>query len=248
MAADPVLLTLLVGLGLREFSMAPTAIPLAKRVIRGLRAARRARAAAARCARTAAEIEKPVERPAGADEAEGGALARCSQASGVARWEGRPASIVEEENSGDRDDASREAVGLRAALGEDRSLRRQADSRQRRARAQPAVPQPEGRDDLPLVRTLLFEIRRGDDARQARDEGRRGGAHHAEDRPPHDRRSTTATSSRSRRRSCTTSSASRIATGVRPGKAEPNCESIWCAALRRAGTQLLRSCDAGSID
>ncbi len=35
MAADPVLLTLLVGLGLRELSMAPSAIPLAKRVIRG---------------------------------------------------------------------------------------------------------------------------------------------------------------------------------------------------------------------
>ena len=59
MAADPVLLTLLVGLGLREFSMAPTAIPLAKRVIRGLRAAD-ARIAAGRAlrARTAAEVEK----------------------------------------------------------------------------------------------------------------------------------------------------------------------------------------------
>ncbi len=59
MAADPVLLTLLVGLGLREFSMAPTAIPLAKRVIRGLRAAD-ARVAAGRALRahTAAEIEK----------------------------------------------------------------------------------------------------------------------------------------------------------------------------------------------
>src|SRR5688572_33511186 len=38
MAADPVLLTLLVGLGLRECSMAPTAIPLAKQVLRGLHA------------------------------------------------------------------------------------------------------------------------------------------------------------------------------------------------------------------
>jgi phosphotransferase system enzyme I (PtsI) len=59
MAADPVLLTLLVGLGLRELSMAPTAIPLAKRVIRGLRAAD-ARVAASRAlsARTAAELEK----------------------------------------------------------------------------------------------------------------------------------------------------------------------------------------------
>jgi phosphotransferase system enzyme I (PtsI) len=59
MAADPVLLTLLVGLGLREFSMAPTAIPLAKRVIRGLRASD-ARVAAGRALRahTAADIEK----------------------------------------------------------------------------------------------------------------------------------------------------------------------------------------------
>ena len=53
MAADPALLTLLVGLGLREFSMAPTAMPLAKQVLRSLRAAdartrRRARAAGAR--------------------------------------------------------------------------------------------------------------------------------------------------------------------------------------------------------
>ncbi len=59
MAADPVLLTLLVGLGLRELSMTPAAIPLAKRVIRGLRASD-ARVAASRAlnARTATEIEK----------------------------------------------------------------------------------------------------------------------------------------------------------------------------------------------
>jgi phosphoenolpyruvate-protein phosphotransferase (PTS system enzyme I) len=59
MAADPVLLTVLVGLGLRELSMTPTAIPLAKRVIRGLRATD-ARIAAGRAltARTAAEIER----------------------------------------------------------------------------------------------------------------------------------------------------------------------------------------------
>jgi phosphoenolpyruvate-protein phosphotransferase (PTS system enzyme I) len=59
MAADPVVLALLVGLGLREFSMTPTAIPLAKRVLRGLRACD-ARVAAGRAlrARTAAEVEK----------------------------------------------------------------------------------------------------------------------------------------------------------------------------------------------
>jgi phosphoenolpyruvate-protein phosphotransferase (PTS system enzyme I) len=61
MAADPVLLTLLVGLGIRELSMAPTAIPMAKRVIRGFRASD-ARIAARRAlgAATAAEIEKSL--------------------------------------------------------------------------------------------------------------------------------------------------------------------------------------------
>jgi phosphotransferase system enzyme I (PtsI) len=59
MASDPVLLTLLVGLGLTEFSMAPTAIPLAKRVLRSLRAVD-ARAAAGRAlrAKTTAEVER----------------------------------------------------------------------------------------------------------------------------------------------------------------------------------------------
>ena len=59
MAADPVVLALLVGLGLTEFSMAPTAIPLAKQALRGLRAAEAAGVAArAIRARTAAEVEK----------------------------------------------------------------------------------------------------------------------------------------------------------------------------------------------
>ncbi len=61
MAADPVLLTLLVGLGLREFSMAPTAIPLAKQVLRGLHAGNAATMAARTLrAGTAAEIEKAL--------------------------------------------------------------------------------------------------------------------------------------------------------------------------------------------
>jgi phosphotransferase system enzyme I (PtsI) len=57
MASDPVLLTLLVGLGLREFSMSPTAIPLAKRVLRGLKASD-AKHAASRALRahTTAEV------------------------------------------------------------------------------------------------------------------------------------------------------------------------------------------------
>jgi phosphoenolpyruvate-protein phosphotransferase (PTS system enzyme I) len=59
MAADPVVLTLLVGMGLRELSMAPTAVPLAKRVIRGLHAAdARIAARQALRGRTAAEVEK----------------------------------------------------------------------------------------------------------------------------------------------------------------------------------------------
>jgi phosphoenolpyruvate-protein phosphotransferase (PTS system enzyme I) len=61
MAADPVLLTLLVGLGLGEFSMAATAIPLAKQVLRGLRAedARRVASRALR-APTAADVERTL--------------------------------------------------------------------------------------------------------------------------------------------------------------------------------------------
>jgi phosphotransferase system enzyme I (PtsI) len=61
MAADPVLLTLLVGLGLTEFSMAATAIPLAKQVLRGLRAADARRAASRSLrARTSADVEKAL--------------------------------------------------------------------------------------------------------------------------------------------------------------------------------------------
>lgn len=58
MAADPVLLTLLIGLGLREFSMAPTAIPLAKQVLRSISAADAVRVAArALRGKTASEVE-----------------------------------------------------------------------------------------------------------------------------------------------------------------------------------------------
>jgi len=59
MAADPIVLALLIGLGLTEFSMAPTAIPRATQALRGLRA-RDALALAARTlrARTAADIEE----------------------------------------------------------------------------------------------------------------------------------------------------------------------------------------------
>ena len=61
MAADPVLLTLLVGLGLTEFSMASTAIAVAKQVVRGLRAsdARKIASQSLR-ARTPAEVEKTL--------------------------------------------------------------------------------------------------------------------------------------------------------------------------------------------
>jgi len=62
MAADPVLLKLLVGLGLREFSMAPSAIPLAKRVIRGLSAAD-ARIAAGRALRPGKPLARTLAAP-----------------------------------------------------------------------------------------------------------------------------------------------------------------------------------------
>ena len=59
MAADPVILALLVGLGLREFSMAPTAVPLAKQVLREMRSDDAARVAA-RALRvpTASQVEQ----------------------------------------------------------------------------------------------------------------------------------------------------------------------------------------------
>ena len=59
MAADPVLLPLLTGLGFREFSMNPAAIPVAKQVVRGIRIADTARLASrALKAATASEVEK----------------------------------------------------------------------------------------------------------------------------------------------------------------------------------------------
>jgi phosphotransferase system enzyme I (PtsI) len=61
MAADPVLLTLLVGLGLAEFSMAPTAIGLAKQVLRAMRTDD-ARTVAGRSlrAKTSIDVEKAL--------------------------------------------------------------------------------------------------------------------------------------------------------------------------------------------
>lgn len=57
MATDPGALALLIGLGVREFSVAPTAIPLVKQVIRGLAAVEAGRATRqALRARTAAEV------------------------------------------------------------------------------------------------------------------------------------------------------------------------------------------------
>jgi phosphotransferase system enzyme I (PtsI) len=59
MAADPMLLPLLSGLGLREFSMAPSAIPLAKQVVRGVRTTDTTRLAArALRAATADDVER----------------------------------------------------------------------------------------------------------------------------------------------------------------------------------------------
>jgi phosphoenolpyruvate-protein kinase (PTS system EI component) len=59
MAADPVLLPLLVGLGLREFSMTPAAIPVATQVVRAMRVSDTARLASrALKAATVDEVEK----------------------------------------------------------------------------------------------------------------------------------------------------------------------------------------------
>jgi phosphoenolpyruvate-protein phosphotransferase (PTS system enzyme I) len=61
MAADPVHLALLVGLGLTEFSMATAAIGVAKQALRGLSAADARRAVRqALAARTPAEVERTV--------------------------------------------------------------------------------------------------------------------------------------------------------------------------------------------
>ncbi len=63
MASDPVVLALLVGLGLREFSMTPAAIPLARRLLQEMRSDE-LRAIARRVLRlsTAEEIEGELER------------------------------------------------------------------------------------------------------------------------------------------------------------------------------------------
>jgi len=59
MAADPALLPLLAGLGLREFSMTPAAIPAAKHVVRGLRIPETRRLASrALKAATVADVER----------------------------------------------------------------------------------------------------------------------------------------------------------------------------------------------
>jgi phosphotransferase system enzyme I (PtsI) len=63
MASDPVVLALLVGLGLTEFSMTPAAIPLARRLLQELRSDD-LRAIARRALRlsTTEEIEQELER------------------------------------------------------------------------------------------------------------------------------------------------------------------------------------------
>jgi phosphotransferase system enzyme I (PtsI) len=59
MAAEPALLPLLTGLGLREYSMTPAAIAVAKQVVRGIRVADTVRLASrALKAATAADVEK----------------------------------------------------------------------------------------------------------------------------------------------------------------------------------------------
>ena len=70
MAADPVLLTLLIGLGLTEFSMAPTAIGVAKQVLRGVSVSdARRMAGRALLARTPADVEHALAEFLGAPAA-----------------------------------------------------------------------------------------------------------------------------------------------------------------------------------
>ena len=78
-------------------------------------------------------------------------------------------------------------MGLRAALGEDRPLRRQADPRQRRPRAEPPVSQPEGRDDLPALRpAAVRDSGRAESSTKREMLPGRARPHHAEDHSPHD--------------------------------------------------------------
>jgi phosphotransferase system enzyme I (PtsI) len=67
MASQPLMAFALIGLGVRQLSVAPRSVPLVKRIVRGISAAQAAVAAtAARRARTAVEAEQILrERLAG---------------------------------------------------------------------------------------------------------------------------------------------------------------------------------------
>ena len=118
MASDPALLTLLVGLGLREFSMAPSALPLAKQVLRGLRAAD-ARQAARRAlrarprAKSRSRIEPRCWRRSRSPSAEAGQEPPDSPERRTGRT-GADVSVDVKRGG--------QAVGLRAALGARRTV------------------------------------------------------------------------------------------------------------------------------
>ncbi len=80
MASDPALLTLLVGLGLREFSMTPGAIAVARQVVGELRTADM-RALARRILRLATvdDIERELLAAFASLNASGGVVPRSSQ-------------------------------------------------------------------------------------------------------------------------------------------------------------------------
>ena len=132
------------GLGFRTFSMTPSAIPLVKRSL-----ARLDSTLAARTARQAVGAAHRRRSP-GDSRAD-----RRRHAAGRRRT-GRHFSS---RRPYDECDAGREALGLRTALGQDRPLRRQAHPREQGPRAEPAVPQHQGRDDLPLVRQAALRDR-----------------------------------------------------------------------------------------
>jgi phosphotransferase system enzyme I (PtsI) len=59
MASQPLMAVALIGLGVRQLSVAPRSVPLVKRIVRGISAAEAEKAAADACAaRTAAVAER----------------------------------------------------------------------------------------------------------------------------------------------------------------------------------------------
>ena len=159
MASDPALLTLLVGLGLTEFSMTPGAIPVAKQVLAEVRSDE-LRALARRILRlpTVDEIERELL----------AALGRLSPDQGVSRE--RDVTRVEKPWGYELHWAKTDRyVGKLIHVNAGHAL-----SLQYHNLKDETIYLHSGR--------LLFEIQEGRQAREARDAAGRARAHHAEDR------------------------------------------------------------------